>query len=160
MNAYFDIGQKALATRKRIVKVYEIPKTKALNGEKYLKYTMPADFYGLSRLWVDEEVASGVWQGKRLILPAEETRKVEVEYYAYPTTITGATADDYEFEIEQDAQECLPFFVAAQHLVTDLVVDSSRILRIYEELAANLRDTLPPNPIRVVTVGRSYGGGN
>ena len=152
MNAFFDAAQRNMATIKRIQRRYVVPLHPPDNGEKYIEYPAPDDFYMPLRLWADYETISiGKWIGKSLVLPAGETRRVELEYFAYPAPITEETPDSYEFEIDPDAQECMPYWVAAQQLVVDLVVDYRSLLAIYDRMVATL-NTAIPGPTATVKV--------
>lgn len=48
---------------------------------------------------------------------------MEIEYFAFPATITPDTPDSYVFEVAEDAAQACPFFVASQQLISDLVLD-------------------------------------
>ncbi len=55
---------------------------------------------------------------ENLVIFAEEG-KAEFYYFKYPEAITDETADDYEFELSQDALEILPYGVASDLLKSD-----------------------------------------
>ena len=44
----------------------------------------------------------------------------ELEYYAIPEEITEDNQDDYEFELDMDAQMTLPYYVASSVLMSDV----------------------------------------
>lgn len=46
--------------------------------------------------------------------------KFELEYYAIPEEITEDNAEDYEFELDLDAQMALPYYVASSVLMSDV----------------------------------------
>ena len=73
-----------------------------------------------------------------MIIPETDRAEIIVEYYAIPKTITDETPDDEEFEIEDDAAQCMPFFVAAQQLAVDLVVETGTLLNLYDRMVMNL----------------------
>ena len=60
-----------------------------------------------------------------------------------PETIDPDADDDYEFEIAEDACECMPYYVAAQQLLPDLVMDYSGMLQMYSQAVAMLDTTRP-----------------
>ena len=73
-----------------------------------------------------------------------------VEYYAQPRTIGADAADDYEFEIAPDACECMPYYVAAQQLLPDLVLDYGSMLQMYN-YQVSLLETAQPDGNRRIT---------
>lgn len=129
MKALFDMGQRDLAQIKKIPRRFVVT---PLEGVR--EYQMPGDFYQLRRIWADYTVCdNGQWIGKAMILPEGESRKIEVEYYAHPAPITEDTPDTYEFEVEEDAQNLLPYYVAAGQTLADLVVNSAPYQALYEK---------------------------
>ena len=69
----------------------------------------------------------------------------------------AATAENYVFEIAEDAAQCRPFFVAAQLLAGDIMQDGRVLLGIYEAMVNDLDTALPELGQRVEN--RLYGGG-
>ena len=58
--------------------------------------------------------------GKEITFDENYKGEVEIYYYKYPTIIEEDTDDDtYEFEIDQDALEIMPFGVAGDMLKSD-----------------------------------------
>ena len=78
-----------------------------------------------------------------ILLPESDIGAVVVEYFATPATIPQNAPDDYEFEVDEDAAACLPYFVAAQQLVVDLVVDYQPLLDMYDRMVSALDVSLP-----------------
>ena len=151
MNSLFDTAQKQVSQLKRIIRRYELPLEEGVR-----EYPMPEDFGALRRVWADGEVKTvGRWFGPLLELPEGEKRKIAVEYYAYPADITDETPDDYIFEVARDAQECMPYWVAAQPCLADnFVVEYEDLMGMYDRMAA-LLDTRPPGgAAEVVRLGR------
>lgn len=66
-----------------------------------------------------------------------------MEYFSTPATIPQDAPDDYEFEVSDDAAACMPYFVAAQQLVVDLVVDFRPLLDLYDRMVSSLDLSLP-----------------
>ena len=60
-----------------------------------------------------------------------ETGTAEVYYYKYPTQITEETPDEYEFELDIDALEIMPFGIAGLLLASDI---SNNYGQIYTNL--------------------------
>ncbi|MCI8594911.1 MAG: hypothetical protein HFF09_06610 [Oscillospiraceae bacterium] len=145
MNEFFDLAQKNVAQYKKIIKSCEV-ELRAPQAEEngYLAYEMPDDFLRPFRIWNGKRVAGRYpWRNKKLLVPAGETGVRLVEYVAMPQTITDETEDSYQFEVEEDAAACMPYFVAAQQLVVDLILDPAPLLALYDRMLAGLNTVLP-----------------
>lgn len=71
-----------------------------------------------------------------------------------PTSITAGTPDDYEFEVGEDAANCLPLFVAAQ------LIDVSEYQRALYNLYLQMRGMLPHAVPKVNHAVWGGGGGS
>lgn len=140
MADFFDIAQKDMANRKRIIRTREIALTG--EGERAL-YDLPEDFSGAFRVWKDGRLKQYPIVGGKLMAGQKETGTLTLEYFAEPSTIGPDTEDSYEFEVSEDAAACLPFFVAAQQIMPDLVVDYSAFLNTYYAMRSALDVRLP-----------------
>ena len=140
MTAFFDIAQKELASIKKIMRVYRVEREAGKT-----EYEMPEDFSALFKIWENGENATRQynWRGGKLQIPESVRGEVEVEYYAMPKTIPENAPDEYKFEIAEDAAQCMPFYVAAQQLLTDIVTDSAALLNIYYRKLSMLTTTVP-----------------
>ena len=141
MNDFFDIAQKQVAQIKKLVKSKKISYTPG----KRTEWKPPGDFLQVCRIWRNGKPANSRyrWMAGKIVIPAGETAELELEYFASPATIDADTGDDYEFEVAEDAAQALPYFVAAQQLIVDLVVDSGPLLNMYNIMLSAL-DTRPP----------------
>ena len=128
LNFFFDIAQKEAA---KVRKIRRTRRVTPREGERELP--LPADWMGLCRVWAEDRPLRGCRvRGERLLLPARAAgRELVLEYFAVPETITADTPDDYEFELREDACVCLPYYVAAQQLLPDLVMDTGAMLAMY-----------------------------
>ena len=91
-------------------------------------------------------------QGRRagkLLVPEGYAAEIVVEYFAVPNTIPQDAPDSCEFEIDAEACECMPYYVAAQQLLPDLVLDYGAMLQMYDRAAARLSAALPGGNRRV-----------
>ena len=128
---FFDIAQKMLA------QVRKIPRAKTIRpfgGRE--EYPMPADFRSVCRIWRDGRIATGRyhWRRGRLVVPpGDGAKELLVEYYALPETLPDDAPDDYEFELDEAACQCLPYYVAAQQLLPDLVMDYGAMLGMFNQ---------------------------
>lgn len=138
MHDFFDMAQKEMANYKRIVREVTI----TLDGNT--EHELPADFVSYFRIWKNGRTTRLYpVRGNKLICSAGEYGELIVEYFAMPQTISPETDDSYEFEVSEDAANCLPFYVAAQQLITDLVVDYSALWNMYLVHRSALDTSLP-----------------
>ena len=141
MVRFFDIAQKTLSQIKKILKVKKIT---AQSGKE--EYAMPGDFRQVYRIWRDGVTVTNRyrWRGGKLLIPERDAGdEFTVEYFANPETIPADADDEYEFEIAEDACECMPYYVAALQLLPDLVMDYGSMLNMYN-MAVGLLDTSMP----------------
>ena len=140
MNDFFDIAQRDAAAWQPIVRRMEL----SLDGSGSTE--LPDDVSRVIRVRKNGVRVSGyeVVDG-RLIYPEGDRSLLTLDYIARPEAITPDTPDDYEFEVSDEAANCLPFFVAAQDIVDDLVVDDAAFYSLYLQLRSMLpRSTIPP----------------
>ena len=131
MVGFFDIAQKQLAAVKKIVREKRIRPEQGKTA-----YSLPDDFMGLCRIWRDGRIATGRyhWRRGRLVTrPEDAGHELVVEYFAAPAAIPADADDDYEFELDEAACQCLPYYVAAQQLLPDLVMDYSAMLMMFNQ---------------------------
>ena len=140
MNDLFDISQKEIAKRQKILRFYEIERESGVT-----EYPMPAGFLKLRRLRRDGQITRRryEWRGKSIVIPESEPGEFEAEYFSAPETIGPDTPDEHEFEVREDACQAMPFFVAAMVLSSDLVQDANIYLSMYQMALQELDTTLP-----------------
>ena len=147
MARFFDISQKQLSLIKKIQKAKKITPQ---SGKT--EYAMPSDFRELFRIWRDGVNVTNryPWINRKLIIPERDVGKnFIVEYFANPEDIPADADDSYEFEIAPDACECMPYYVAAQQLLPDLVMDYSSMLNMYSQAVGLLDTSIPGQQMRV-----------
>lgn len=138
MNDFFDAAQRDVALWQPIVRRMSImldgTGSMAL-GENVLRVLrVRKDGIRVS----DYEIVDG-----KLLSNTGDTSELTIDYIASPQKITPETADGYEFEVSDEAANCLPFFVAAQHLIAELVVDYGAFYNLYLQMRGMLpRSTL------------------
>ena len=138
MNDFFDLAQRDVSAWQPIVR--RVGVTLDGTGSKAL----PEDVSRVIRIRKNGIRVSGyeVIDG-RLISNAGDKSTLSLDYIATPEKITPETPDDYEFEVSEEAANCLPYFVAAQQLIADLVVDYGAFYNLYLQTRALLsRSTL------------------
>lgn len=127
MTAFFDTAQKTLAQIRRIVREYALPLAMGKTA-----YEMPPDFSALYRVWADGRITRALrWRAGKLLVPEGYAAEIIVEYFAVPNTIPQDAPDSCEFEIDAEACECMPYYVAAQQLLPDLVLDYGASCRAF-----------------------------
>ena len=133
MNDFFDIAQKDISQWQIILRRCDV--TLDGTGEQEL----PADVSRVLRITKNGRSARGceAIDGK-LVYPSGDTEVVTLDYCALPETITPETEDTYEFEVSAEAANCLPFFVAAQQLFSDLVLDYGAFYNTYLQMRSML----------------------
>ena len=137
MSDFFDMAQKEMAGYKKIIRSIVMKPDAAGNA-------LPERFADVFRVWKSGNLTNRYAViGGKIYFPEGDTTERILEYFAYPETITQDTADSHVFEVTEDAANCLPFFVAAQHLLPDLVVDYGAFWNIYLNMRAALDITLP-----------------
>lgn len=89
--------------------------------EQYIDYTMPADFSKFIKISKEGDYSNKwktaidfKWQAKNILkLNYCAVGEFIVEYEALPTKINNLTQDVYEFEVDEDACQAIPFYIAA-----------------------------------------------
>lgn len=147
MTCFFDIAQKQLSRIKPILKTRRFV---AQSGKT--EYAMPDGFRRVWRIWRDGDTMTSRyrWRGGKLLIPERDAgSEFIVEYFADPEDIPADADDSYEFELAADACECMPYYVAAQQLLPDLVMDYSVMLAMYDRAVAALDTSLPGENQRI-----------
>ena len=145
MTAFFDMAQKTLAQLRRIVREYTLPLESGRTA-----YEMPPDFSASYRVWADGRIAHSLrWRAGKLVVPEGGASEVIVEYFAVPETIPEDAPDSYEFALDAEACECMTYYVAAQQLLPDLVLDYGSMLQMYNYQVSLLVPAQPGENRRV-----------
>lgn len=133
MNDFFDIAQKDVAQWQPIVRRVAI----SLDGTGV--EPLPEDVSRVLKISKDGkrtrdyEIIDG-----SILYHAIDTSTLTLDYIAAPATITPETEDAYAFEVSEEAANCMPFFVAAQQLIPDLVVDYGAFYKLYLQMCGML----------------------
>jgi len=140
----------------RDVALFECPFSSVALIPQYSNYvfvTMPTGFYKLKSVIFNGNISEGqnykpyaqyYWESTNLLaIPYSVTGEYTVEYYAYPATIEDTTATSTEFEIDIEAQEAIPYYVASQIMLDEDGAISSKLFAMYQGKLLNLDDTTP-----------------
>lgn len=152
MADFFDIAQKDVAKKQRIIKSVTLPVIDESGAESW---EMPDDFVSPFRYWLNGKITrrSYLYHKRELVAVGDE-KTLEVEYFAVPETIDEDTPDTHEFEVGEDGAQAMCFYVAAQQLFVDLVVDYSMLYQEYLRHLSTLDDTVPMQRTVVNTLWR------
>lgn len=96
-------------------------------GDQYaphIEYAMPTNFMELDEIIYNDidgnrQVAAVDWESDKLIIPYTQKGVYEVCYFKYPTVITVNTPSNTNLENTLDAQECYPYYCAAQLMASE-----------------------------------------
>lgn len=127
----------------------------------YVKYQMPADFMELQKVIQQtdprqyKEMIAYYWEGKRtFVLNYYEHGSFDIHYYRYPTTITSTTSDTYEFEIDTEAQEAIPFFIASKAVFDE---NQTMAIQLLNEYQIKLSRLYMADDFGITTITQNYG---
>ncbi len=141
MNDFFDMAQRDVAAWQPIVR----RTTVQMDGTGSVP--LPRDVQRVLRIRRENgrgglvrAADCGAVDG-RLTAPEGDRSLIVLDYIAAPAAIGPDTADSYVFEVGEEAANCLPFFVAAQQLIADLVVDYGAFYNLYLQMRAMLTRT-------------------
>lgn len=130
LNFIYATDYQNLSETKKIIKSKVLKEIIGEVSSGYEEYTMPSNMYQFKRIIAVDEDGKEVEPvyytiAKKIYISKESDAKYILEYYAYPTIITEETDDDFNLEIDQDAQMLLPWLVAKNILLTDPSTDHS-----------------------------------
>lgn len=155
LNLVYAPNYQHLATIKKILKTktINVSETQDSNGE----YRLPMDMYQFKRivgLDSNNNEISPVFKiiGNKIYIKQNQGTYI-IEYYAYPTDIEGNTEGSFELELDQDAQNVLPYLVANDILKTDPSADYSSFYREYQNRTEVLLNSKNIQPSATVEEG-------
>lgn len=122
LNGLFNTALFEVAQIKKIEKVFEF-KNEEVVDEEYKSIGLPDDFMQEKKIryfTTNNNSLKYYIQKDKLKIYKNCLGKFELEYYAIPEEITEDNADDYEFELDLDAQMALPYYVASSVLMSDV----------------------------------------
>lgn len=122
LNGLFNTALFEVAQIKKILKVYNFSIKEKVDTE-YKSIGLPDDFMEEKRLRYfssNNSILRYYIHRDRLKVHKSCLGSFELEYYAVPEEITEDNQDDYEFELDMDAQMALPYYVASSVLMSDV----------------------------------------
>ena len=153
--SFFDIAQLEVAAIAPLKKSAILEK-----GKGEFSVALPADFWKVRRVWsIDSEGNRTAFDRffaypheLRVFIAGEMT--LELEYNARPTAIDEQTADEWELELSDEANDAMIFFVAAQCHSTEY--DQRFFNSFYAQYQGRLQNLAANEPAVATVVG---GGG-
>lgn len=148
--------------RNRALYAYKFPTVQDIpDYTPFTKYEMPTDFMEVQKVVQQTdprtymEMISCKWEGKKtLVLNYYDTGSFDIHYYRYPTTIDSNTPDSYEFEVYTEAQDAIPFFLAAKCLMDENILMS---MQLSNEFNTKLNGISTKDKQTASTVSEVYG---
>lgn len=157
LNFLYATNYQELSQNKKIIKTKVLRNITGKTEEGYSEVSLPYDLYQVRRVVAmdsnnNELEANYRILGKKIYVSNKIDAKVVMEYFAYPTVITENTENDFQLEIDQDAQMILPYAVANDILKVDPSSDYTAFYNEYQRKLQSL-DTRREIPSAVVEEG-------
>ncbi len=158
LNLVYAPAYQELSQIKKILKTKTLKEVTDNTEEGYAQYSLPSNMYQFKRvIGLDENNNEVSVQfkiiGKKLIyINNSINAQVILEYYAYPSIIAEDTENDFELEIDQDAQMILPYLVANDILKVDPSSDYTAFYSEYKRKIESL-DTRTSSPTVLIEEG-------
>ncbi len=139
---------------------YTFPNASAIpQYQKFNLYTMPTDFFQLNKVIFKGSPTQGYaynptsdfyWE-KRNVLAVNYnyTGEFTIDYSAYPSTIDDSTVNTYEFEVDEEAAQAIPFFVASMMMMYENPSIGNKLFSMYQGKLANLDDNVSNGAVSV-----------
>lgn len=138
--------------RNRALYAYLFPTAAAVPPyTKFINYAMGQDFFKLQKVEIEKndtpfpEIVPWQWEGRDVLaVNYYYAGSIDIFYYAYPATINDTVPDSYVFEIDEEACQAMPFYVASQLLIDDEINKSvsARLYDMYQGKLANLENVI------------------
>lgn len=134
-----NLAYQELAGMKKIISTKIYPEIEDdLKQDRYTAYTLPSDLMQIRNIYLlDSNNKKGnpdyYFLGKnKIYINDNNAGQTILEYYKYPLQIDENTKDNFYLEIDQDAQNILPYKVANDILVTDPSANYQAFLNEYQ----------------------------
>lgn len=159
LNDLFNVAQIEVSQIKKIRKVLNF-EIKEESSEEYNIINLPFSFAGVNKLRYfssNNSILNYYIQLKKLKIYKKNLGKFELEYYSFPDTITEETTDDYEFELDIDAQMVLPYYVASDILKSDVSANYTAFEAKYNAKIEALMRSVQEETKGSVTINQMFG---
>jgi hypothetical protein len=120
--------------------------------QTYNEYTLPSNLFKIRKVEANEKIID--WElieRFNIRVLASLTGPIKVFYNAYPTEITDNVLDDFIFDLDEEACQAIPYYVASQILIDDPVNKSvgARLFDIYQGKLGNMSNVITQGSRRV-----------
>lgn len=135
--------------RNRALYAYNFPDADAVPDYRpFVRYELPDDFMDMNRIGYEYDPRQYVSLSdykregrKTLLLNIYLKGSFLVQYYRLPTTITSTTLDSYIFEVDEDAAQAIPYYIASHVIIDENISISTQFMNMYQSKLANLSPT-------------------
>lgn len=132
--------------RNRAMYEYSFPTASdVIDYRPYVKYQVPSDFMEIQKVIetsdprVYRSMIDYYWEGRNtFVVNYYYNGSFDIHYYRYPVTITQSTIDTYELEVDVQAQEAIPFFVASRCLMDENPTLAIQLMNEYQTKLSRL----------------------
>lgn len=155
MADFFDLAQKDICNYKKLIYTFTPAPAEGEDSAPspaagLTACPLPDNFRSPFRVWKNGKLGGRcIFTRSAALLQPEDVGAVTIEYFAAPATVPSDAPDGFTFEVDEDAAACMPYYVAAQQLIVDLVVDYQPLLELYHRMIAGLDLSLPGSGGRV-----------
>jgi hypothetical protein len=111
----------------------------------YVPYSLPTDyveFYKMLRAFDQRQYTENkdyiLTPDKKIHLNYNLTGQFDIHYWKKPTMITNSTATTYEFEVSEDAQALIPWFIGGYAIMDEKPNVGMPLINQYQVLKASL----------------------
>ncbi|WP_050613335.1 hypothetical protein [Bacillus testis] len=102
------------------------------NSTGYTRYDLPKDFKEMGSMLLNgSPFLPFRVQGRSFSLPSNVTGSFELIYHKNPTELDDKTPDSYEFEVDQYAQQIIPYYMGGMALADENVTIADRLMNLY-----------------------------
>jgi len=119
----------------------------------YNEYTLPSTLFKICKVEANEKIIDWeLTERFKIRVLAKLTGPIKVFYNAYPTPVPGANPldlvnvpdDEWPFDLDEEACQAIPFYVASQVLIDDPVNKSVgvRLFDIYQGKLGNMSNLI------------------
>lgn len=132
--------------RNRALYAYTFPTVADIpNYIPYVNYDMPSDFFMLNKVVQRTDprqyknLSDFYWEGKKtFVVNYYLTGSFDIFYYKFPVAIDNSTSDSYELEIDEEAQDLVPYYVASFAIREEDENAANTLYSIYQNKLVNL----------------------
>ena len=113
--------------------------------QTYNEYTLPSDLFIIRKVEANEKIIDWeLTERYKIRVLASLTGPIKVFYNAYPIEVPTSPLDSFVFDLDEEACQAIPYYVAAQILMDDPVNKSvsDKLLALYQGKLANMNNTI------------------